>query len=524
MELRNYLRILKRNWLIIVGAMVAGLLVAGVASLLTKPVYTANTELFVAVQDAGSVSELQQGNTFMQDRVHTYTQMVDSPRVLQPVIDELGLDPVTAATLSANVWAASTPNTVLVELGVSNESPQLATAIANSLAANLITVIDDLETTNVATTSPVQLSVLTEAAEPTVPSSPNVGMNLLVGLLIGLGVGLVVALLRAKFDTRVRSAADLHGVTKAPVLGMVRYDAAAASNPMLTQTAPQSSRAEAFRQLRTNLQYTQLTRGSKVVQVTSSLPGEGKTTTAINLAIALAQAGKRVVLVDADLRRPAVAGYLQLEGDAGLTSALIGQAAIADLMQPWGQNDLQVLTSGPIPPNPSELLGSPQMLSILAELEAAYDAVIVDAPPVLPVTDAAVLSSSGVNTVLVVGAQGVNTTDVYESLTALELAGGRVLGLILNKLRIPEPDAKARAYYSSAMPPAAGSPQGANEAGRAARKADSQKPDSGKSLASAPAGAKGSRPPERDLGAAGMGKKGATPAQDSRAPKVSSHS
>ncbi|MHA7141953.1 tyrosine-protein kinase domain-containing protein [Arthrobacter sp. Sr33] len=524
MELRNYLRILKRNWLIIVGATVAGLLVAGIASLLTRPIYTAYTELFVAVQDVGSVSELQQGNTFMQDRVHTYTQMVDSPRVLQPVVDELGLDPVTAANLSSNVWAASTPNTVLVELGVSNESPELATAIANSLAANLITVIDDLETTNVATTSPVQLSVLTEAAEPTTPSSPNVGMNLLVGLLTGLGIGLVVALLRAKFDTRIRSAADLHGVTKAPVLGMVRYDAAAAGNPMLTQTAPQSSRAEAFRQLRTNLQYTQLTRGSKVVQVTSSLPGEGKTTTAINLAIAMAQAGKRVALVDADLRRPAVAGYLQLESDAGLTSALIGQAAIVDLMQPWGQNDLQVLTSGPIPPNPSELLGSPQMLNILAELEAAYDAVIVDAPPVLPVTDAAVLSSNGVNTVLVVGAQGVNTTDVYESLKALELAGGRVLGLILNKLRIPEPDAKARAYYSSVVPPAPGSAEVANEAGGTTRTADYRKPDPRKPLVPPKQAPNGNHPPKRDLIPAGIGKKNTTSARDSPSPKVSSRS
>ncbi|MHA7287357.1 tyrosine-protein kinase domain-containing protein [Arthrobacter sp. MDT3-44] len=449
MELRNYLRVLKRNWLIIAGATLAGVIVAGIASMLMKPIYTAQTELFVAVEETGSVAELQQGNTFMQDRVQTYTEMVDSPRVLQPIITSLGLDADTAADLPANVTAYSTPNTVLVGLWVTDESPEQAAAIANALADSLISVIDELETTGASSVSPVQLSVLTEAGVPTEPSSPKVDLNLIIGLLVGLALGLTVALLRAKFDNRVRGEADLYGVTKAPVLGMVRYDPAAAGNPLIASSKPNGSRAEAFRQLRTNLKYTQLTRGSRVVQVTSSLPGEGKTTTAINLAFAMAKGGKRVLLVDADLRRPAVAGYLGIEGSAGLTTVLIGQAQLGDMLQPWGEDNLHVLASGPIPPNPSELLGSDQMVALLRELEETFDAVIIDAPPVLPVTDAAVLSSAGVNTVLVVGAQEVNTTDVYESLKALELAGGRVLGLILNKLRLPEPDAKARSYYTA---------------------------------------------------------------------------
>ncbi len=498
MELRNYLRVLRRNWLIIVGATLAGVLVAGIASLLMKPVYTAETELFVAVEEIGSVTELQQGNTFMQDRVQTYTQMVDSPRVLQPVIAELGLDDETAAALSSNVTAYSTPNTVLVGLWVSDENPAQAAAIANSLAGSLIGVIDDLETTGSSSSSPVQLQVLTEAGVPGVPSSPDTGLNLLIGFLVGLALGLTIALLRAKFDTRIRSDADLHGVTKAPVLGTVRYDAAAAGKPLIASSTPSGSRAEAFRQLRTNLQYTQLTRGSKVVQVTSSLPGEGKTSTAINLALAMAQGGKRVVLVDADLRRPAVADYLGIEGAAGLTSALIGQAKLVELLQPWGEDNLHVLASGPVPPNPSELLGSSQMGALLKELEQQFDAVIIDAPPVLPVTDAAVLSSGGVNTVLVVGAQEVNTTDVYESLKALELAGGRVLGLILNKLRMPEPDAKARSYYTApaaAVPTAPEQPAPDAHVGATATPADTPLPEQ-----------------IRDLGPVSLNKKRPTPA------------
>jgi capsular exopolysaccharide synthesis family protein len=201
--------------------------------------------------------------------------------------------------------------------------------------------------------------------------------------------------------------------------------------------------------MRTNLQFANVTGEAKTVLVTSSLPGEGKSTTATNLAIALAQAGQTVCLIDADLRRPMVSDYLGLDRNAGLTTALIGSADVNDLLQPWGDDSMFVLTSGQIPPNPSELLGSSEMKRLIERLEGAFDTVIIDAPPLLPVTDAAVLSQHVGGVVVVVGAQKLRVHDLDKSMNALHMVGSNVLGVVLNMLPSKGPDAYAYRYYTS---------------------------------------------------------------------------
>jgi capsular exopolysaccharide synthesis family protein len=256
-----------------------------------------------------------------------------------------------------------------------------------------------------------------------------------------------MAVLRTVLDTQIRGEADVRPLTSAPVLGGITYEEDAAKKPLLTQAQPQSPRAESFRQLRTNIQFAHVSHESKALLVTSSLPGEGKSTTAINLALAMAQAGQSVALVDADLRRPMVASYLGLEATAGLTTALIGRAEIGDLLQPWGNDELYVLTAGRIPPNPSELLGSAKMKQLINHLERTFDAVIIDAPPLLPVTDAAVLAQEVGGVVLVVGAQKVRTNEVEKSLAALDMVDADLLGVVLNRLPSKGPDAYAYSYY-----------------------------------------------------------------------------
>ena len=187
---------------------------------------------------------------------------------------------------------------------------------------------------------------------------------------------------------------------------------------------------------------------AKTVLVTSSLPGEGKSTTAANLAIALAESGQSVCLVDADLRRPMVNEYLGLDRNAGLTTALVGSADVDSLLQHWGGMDLFVLTSGQIPPNPSELLGSAAMKDLLTRLEQTFDIVIVDAPPLLPVTDAAVLSQHVGGVVIVVGSQKIRRTDLEKSLNSLQLVGSSILGIVLNRLPVKGPDAYAYSYQT----------------------------------------------------------------------------
>lgn len=448
MDLREYLRIVRRNWILVVATTLAGLLMGGVVSVFSKPTYTAETQLFVAMSNSGTVQELQQGNTFSQARVQSYVKTVSSPLVLQPAIDALGLT-TSPEELATRVKATTDLNTVLIDISVSDISAVQAAATAQAIANSLVKTVDRLEEPKNGGASPVALSTTKPATAPASPSAPNTRLNLIASLLAGLAVGLGAALLRTKLDVRIRGEIDLRRVTDAPLLGGISYDHDAIKKPLLTQAAPQSPRAESFRQLRTNLQFANVAGKAKTVLVTSALPGEGKSTTAVNLAISLAEAGQTVCLVDADLRRPMVSEYLGLDRNAGLTTALVGAVDFNHLLQPWGEDSLSVLTSGQIPPNPSELLGSDAMKTLLARLEQSFDAIIIDAPPLLPVTDAAVLSQSVGGVVVVVGTQKVKQYDLDKALKALDLVGASVLGVVLNRLPAKGPDAYAYSYYSS---------------------------------------------------------------------------
>lgn len=450
MELSDYLRVLRRNWILVIASALIGLIVAGLFSLTLSRTYTARTQLFVAIQSSGSVTELQQGNSFSQARVLSYVKTAVTPAVLQPAIDSLGLN-TTPGELAKHIQASSDVNTVLITISSSDPSPVQAAAIAQAVADSLVKAVDSLEKSGEKGVSPVRLSVVTPATAPTSPSAPNVGLNLAVGLLGGLAIGLAAALLRTLLDTKIRGENDVRRVTSAAILGGIAYDENAKKSPLLTQIASQSPRAESFRQIRTNLQFAHVSNKSRTILVTSSLPGEGKSTTATNMAIAMSQAGQRVALVDADLRRPMVGDYLGLDRNAGLTTALVGQVPIEDLMQPWAGGNLHVLTSGQIPPNPSELLGSDAMSELIELLEGHFDAVIIDAPPLLPVTDAAVLAQKVGGVVLVIGSQSVTSQDVTKSLASLEMVNADLLGLIINKLPTKGADAYAYAYTSYAV-------------------------------------------------------------------------
>lgn len=446
LDLRDYLRILRRNWLIVLTCTLLGLLGGGAGNLMITPTYTSETQLFVAIQNSGSVQELQQGNTFSQARVQSYVKTATTPSVLQPVIDTLGLDS-TAQELAGRVTAATDLNTVLIKIAVIDTSPVQASATAQAIAASLVQVVESLEQPKTGGTSPVRLSIVAPATVPSSPSAPNTKLNLALGLLVGLVAGAGAAILRSMLDSRVRGEADVSAVTGTPVLGRIAFEESAAKSPLLTQSARQSPRSESFRQLRTNLQFANVAGQVKTIVVTSSLPGEGKSTTAANIAIALAEAGASVCLVDADLRRPMINEYLGLDRNAGLTTALIGRGEVEELLQPWGESNLFVLASGQIPPNPSELLGSERMRQIISTLEGIFDTVVIDAPPLLPVTDATVVSRIADGVVLVVGAEKIKRQDLEKSIATLGLVEANLLGLVINRLPLKGPDAYSYTYY-----------------------------------------------------------------------------
>ena len=430
-----------------------GVLAAGLMSLIATPTYTAHTKLFVAIQGSGTVTELQQGNTFSQARVQSYVQTVETPVVLQPVIESLGLS-MTPAELATQIEASAELDTVLINIAVSDPSPAQSAAIARAVADSLIDTVGNLESSDAGGSSPVRLSVVTPAAAPTSPASPNVQLNVALGLLLGLASGAGIALVKSGLDTRVRGEDDLKKVTDAGVLGTVAFDAKATKRPLLTHVDPQSPRAESFRQVRTNLEFARVGHSFKSILVTSSVPGEGKSITAVNLAITMSQSGQSVVLIEADLRRPMISEYLGLERDAGLTTALVGAASLEDLLQPWGPDRLSVLASGVLPPNPSEMLGSEAMNKLIAELESNFDAVIIDAPPLLPVTDAAVLAQRVGGVILIVDSQQIRAAQLGRAVSSLEMVGASVTGVVMNKVPAKGPDAYSYAYtgYGAVLP------------------------------------------------------------------------
>lgn len=390
---------------------------------------------------------MQQGNTFSQARVQSYVKTVTTPMVLQPAIDSLAMN-TTPDELARNIKATADLNTVLITVAVSGDSPTEAAAVARAVADSLVRTVVRLEAPTVGGASPVRLSIVRPATAPASPSAPDVPMNVALGLVIGGALGVVVAVSLSRLDSRLRGEKDVRQVTDLPILGSVAHDAHCPKKPLITQIDPWSPRSESYIRLRTNLQFAHVSHETKSVLVTSSLSGEGKTTTAVNLAISLAQSGQRVVLVDADLRRPKVAEQLGLEGSAGLTTALLGNADVGKLLQPWGEDALHVLTSGQVPPNPNELLGSKAMARIVDELEASFDAVIIDSPPLLAVADAAVLAQQARGVVVVIGCCKVKRGDLQKSLEALSLVSADILGLVMNRVPVKGPDAYTYESYT----------------------------------------------------------------------------
>jgi succinoglycan biosynthesis transport protein ExoP len=417
------------------------------ATILTAPLYQASTLVYVQVQSSGTVGELVQGSTFIQNQVKSFAEVVGTPRVLDPVITSLSLEE-TPESLATSIVASAPLDTVNIQIVVTRNSPTDAALIADAVTASFRQVVGEITASEgQPATSQVSVSTLKDATVPSEPISPNTVTNLILGLLVGLTVGLGIAVLREVLDTRIRGERDVQAITSAPLIGGIGFDPTASGKPLIVQDDPHSVRAEAFRTLRTNLQFLEVESGAKSFVVTSSIPSEGKTTTAANLAIALADSGAQVLLIDADLRRPKVAEYMGLEGAVGLTDVLISRAELADVLQPWGRGNLVVLPAGTVPPNPSELLGSRAMVSLVRTLEAEFDVVILDLPPLLPVTDAALVSKITKGALLVVAAGRTHKAEFAGAVSTLENVDANIAGVIMTMLPTKGPDAYGYGRY-----------------------------------------------------------------------------
>ena len=441
MELRDYVAVLRKYRISIVSVTLLGILAAAAVTLLTPATYTAKTAVFVAVRGGDSAAELLQGASYATNQVRSYAQVATTPTVLQPVIAKLNFD-ATPEQLAEAVTATIPTNTALIEITVVDRDPEQSARIAQAVSEQLVTTVEQLSPADERGKRSVTATIVTPATVPLTKTTPRTMVDLALGLLVGLLLGFGQAVLRNTLDRSIRSEDDVARATDHSVIAKIPYDSGATERPLVMLTDPHSQRAEAYRKLRTNLQFLDLaSKGSRrnSFVVTSSIAEEGKTTTSINLASTLAEGGDRVLLIDADLRRSRVAKYLSLEGSAGLTTVLIGRAALDDVVQAIGEGDnFHVLTAGDIPPNPAELLASEPMKQLLAKATEHYDTVILDAAPLLPVTDSAILATMTGGALIVAGSGTVTVPELEDSVATLDQVNGPVLGIVLNKARAGE--------------------------------------------------------------------------------------
>lgn len=429
MTLQEFIKLLRTRWVTVCVTIVVTLLGAVAYTLLTTPLYQASTRLFVSTSAGSTLAETYQGNRFSQERVVSYAELLRGQTLAQRTIDKLGLD-LSAKELQEHVTASAKRDTVLIDVEVLDESPIRARDIANTLSDEFVLMVRELETPEIGARADARVVVEQRASIPNHPVVPKTLRNILFGLLLGILFGIGLAVLRDMLDNTVKDQADLEEVTGAGIVGNIPLDKERRKHPAISFENDNSAIAEAFRKLRTNLQFLAVDNRPRVIVVTSSLPSEGKSTTAINLALALAEAEHSVVLVDGDMRRPMLHKYLDVVGAVGFSTVLSGGATLDEALQKTRFPGLTVLTSGAIPPNPSELLGSMSAKKLLSEMRTRFEYVILDSTPLLAVTDAAILAA-GADGVLVMARFGQTKREqLAHAVGSLEGVGAALLGAV----------------------------------------------------------------------------------------------
>jgi succinoglycan biosynthesis transport protein ExoP len=428
MDLQQYLHAVRTYWWAVALPVVLAVAIGGFVASRADPEYRASVTFFVATSTQPTGQSAAQGDEFAQRRVNSYLGLLTTDRLADKVIDESGLD-LAPSQIRRMIGADSDVDTLLITATVTHESQELVERVALAVSSEFVDLVDEVENRGSGRPA-VQLEVVSGPNVTKVPPRRVVAIG--VPAAIGLVAGLGLAWLLEVRDKTIRSEAQLRELQQAPVLGMVPFDRRLREGPRGRRVAPSSAGLEAFRQLRTNLEFIDVGSPVQILVVTSSVAEEGKTTTAINLAAALVAANRTVLIVEADLRRPTLDDHFKVRGAIGLTDVIVGRGELDAAMQPVGVNGLMLLPSGKLPPNPSELLGSEAMVQLLERLRDRFDVVIVNTPPLLPVTDAAVLSAHADGVLVVVRAGKTTRQQLSLAMRALDAVGARVLGTVLN--------------------------------------------------------------------------------------------
>ncbi|TCP58972.1 capsular exopolysaccharide synthesis family protein [Tumebacillus sp. BK434] len=437
-------RVLRQRVLLIVLVTLLAVGLAGAGSFLVlEPEYEATTTLLVQSK------QTEKGiayNDLLTDQklVTTYGEIFQSRMIAEAVIERLGLD-LTEQELLENVRVRSSSESLLTAVTVTDHDPKQAVTIANAMAAVFMENLGRImQVDNVSILDTAKLT--SDVLEPV---RPKPYLNMAVALVLGAMAGAGLALLLAFLNNTVQTEAEAEQLLQLPALGAIPFFEQKGSSGyrVVVRQDPRSAVAEAFRTLRTNIQYDEAGKHVKVLIVTSTLAGEGKSMVLANLAVTMAQAGKRVLLIDGDLRKPTLHHVFHLGGQIGLTEVLCEGVAPEEVILPSAAGP-DVIPAGAIPANPSELLGSPKLRGLLSDLRIRYDLVLIDSPPLLPVTDGQVLSTLCDGVLFVVRSGEVARDQLQQAKGLLERVGAQVIGAVLNgkQRKRSEP---AYSYYAA---------------------------------------------------------------------------
>jgi len=459
LHVNRYGRLLRRwGWLpLLCAAVAAGS--AYFASLRLPSTYEAHVSVLVRpAQPLG----VQQGVAVLTaDQVtRTYAQLMTEPPILKQVAQDTGVSK-SPETLAQQIRVTPQTDTTILDVAVQDSNPQLARDIANTLVNDFIANVKKIDAQEGADQNPRpqdNLVVVSPASVPTSPVSPKPMQNAALAAAVALLLAVGFVLLRDHLDQTVKNGDELTVRTGLLPIGQVPF--ARSSKRRLGELLAINSGSpvsEAYRTLRTNLLFSSLDRPLKSIVVTSPQAGEGKSRTAANLAVVLAGAGQRTLLIDADFRRPSQHRIFgQLRG-RGLSDLILDPGQLQEpLMRIPELPELWLLTTGTAPPNPSELLNSSRMLSLLTELQAKFSYLVIDTPPVNAVTDATILAARTDATLVVVESARTTFAAAGRTKQALDRVGARVVGAVINKMRARDAGSYAYYYYGENVSPSNG--------------------------------------------------------------------
>lgn len=441
MDAAGVVQLLRRRLLALLLCLAAGVAGALALNSQTQRVYESKSQVFVNIPTSGNVQSSVQSVLLTNDLLPSYAQLTSSHVVVEKVKEALNL-PESVDALRGRISAKVLAQKLILEIDVDDTDPVRARSIADATTLALESTVTGLQRDSAAT-SRVNIEVIDPASKGR-QIAPRTRYNLVLGILLGLAAGLVLALVLESLDRSVKTGAQTEASTHAPVLGVVPRRLRSGAQLAVLGNDPV---AETYRTLRTGVTFADPDNPPRVIMVTSASEGEGKTTTAVNLAIALAQSGERTALVDADLRHASVAKVLGIEGAVGVTSVVTRAVELSDALQVW-QDGLVVLPSGPLPPNPSEIVGSQAMGRLLSDLQEHVDVIVIDSPPVIPVTDAVVMSTQVEGVILVVRAGRTQRAQAAEARRRLDTVQAPVIGSVLNGAK----RSSAAGYYAAYHP------------------------------------------------------------------------